>query len=588
MRPTCTRSILRKLGIVLLPVAIFLPAAQCFSQQNVIIEMSEIHPQELKSSAFEVSGNQTIQIEATCLHTSREGDGLNEIWILNSRTRDVVWEMSDARIDQSDHTYEEIQGSVELTAGQYEVYFSFFPYREHSWRADGFGNFMGDMFEELFGWENYGHRNYRRKDFERLNVKIKGNGRALSESELGKIHQELNSGALIAMAELWDDEFNQQGFVLDRPMELEIYAIGEARHDGEYDYGWIQNTKTGEKVWQFTHRNSEAAGGAEKNRIVETTISLPAGTYAAFFATDDSHSPRRWNSPPPDDPVFWGLTIRVKDPKMAEHAKTYEYQAVPDKNVVLQFTRLRDDEFRTKGFTLKKPMTLRVYAIGEGRNGEMFDYGWIVDTKNHEKIWSMDFDETEHAGGSEKNRMADKIVRLEEGNYMAYFVTDGSHSFRDWNAAQPFDPEHWGLTIVAADEKFDPSEVAEYEQGKEGEVSASLVGMKDREGAQTAFSLKKDTKVRIYAMGEGSDGDMYDYGWIESENGRVIWEMTYRMTEHAGGAHKNRFFNGTIVLPKGDYTLNYRSDGSHSCNDWNDDAPHDPAHWGITVYAEND
>ena len=29
---------------------------------------------------------------------------------------------------------------------------------------------------------------------------------------------------------------------------------------------------------------------------------------------------------------------------------------------------LRDDEFMTKGFTLKKSMDLRIYAIGEGRD----------------------------------------------------------------------------------------------------------------------------------------------------------------------------------------------------------------------------
>ena len=50
----------------------------------------------------------------------------------------------------------------------------------------------------------------------------------------------------------------------------------------------------------------------------------------------------------------------------------------------------------------------------------------------------------------------------------------------------------------------------------------------------------------IYALGEGIGGDMVDYGWIERcEERRRVWEMTYRATEHAGGAKKNRRFDGS-------------------------------------------
>ncbi len=77
---------------------------------------------------------------------------------------------------------------------------------------------------------------------------------------------------------------------------------------------------------------------------------------------------------------------------------------------------------------------------------------------------------------------------------------------------------------------------------------------------------------------------MYDYGWIEdASTGKVVWEMTYRMTEHAGGARKNRVYDGMIVLPAGKYTVFYETDGSHAFNDWNDDPPDDPTSWGITV-----
>jgi hypothetical protein len=56
------------------------------------------------------------------------------------------------------------------------------------------------------------------------------------------------------------------------------------------------------------------------------------------------------------------------------------------------------------------------------------------------------------------------------------------------------------------------------------------------------------------------------------------------MTTPAGGDKKNRLVNTTIHLGKGEYELHYRTDDSHSFNDWNADPPEDREHWGITLY----
>ena len=60
--------------------------------------------------------------------------------------------------------------------------------------------------------------------------------------------------------------------------------------------------------------------------------------------------------------------------------------------------------------------------------------------------------------------------------------------------------------------------------------------------------------------------------------------MTYRETEHAGGARKNRLFDRAIRLQAGQYTLVYQSDDSHSFGDWNSEAPDDPFYYGVTVF----
>ena len=101
------------------------------------------------------------------------------------------------------------------------------------------------------------------------------------------------------------------------------------------------------------------------------------------------------------------------------------------------------------------------------------------------------------------------------------------------------------------------------------------------------FQLDKETKIRILAIGEGSRGDMADYGWIKDvDKNRVVWEMTYRTSDNAGGADKNRMFNDTITLPKGNYRVYYETDGSHSYRDWNDSPPYDQEKYGITIYRE--
>ena len=58
-----------------------------------------------------------------------------------------------------------------------------------------------------------------------------------------------------------------------------------------------------------------------------------------------------------------------------------------------------------------------------------------------------------NAGGAEKNKMIDETINLKPGNYIVYYATDGSHSYNDWNAASPYDPERWGITIWTDDNK---------------------------------------------------------------------------------------------------------------------------------------
>jgi len=237
---------------------------------------------------------------------------------------------------------------------------------------------------------------------------------------------------------------------------------------------------------------------------------------------------------------------------------------------------------------LKKDLDIHILAIGEGRDGDMFDYGWIVDMKTREKVWKMKFRDTEPAGGASKNRMFDGIIHLEAGNYMAYFITDDSHAYHSWNASAPFMEKKYGMTVSVIDENYKDGDVTAYEEEKDKSVIAKIVRVGDYAREKQEFTIEKDGNVHIYAIGEGMRGEMYDYAYIQSANtGKVVWEMTYRKTERAGGAHKNRLFDDEIYLKAGTYQLIYESDDSHSFEEWNSRPPDDPFNYGVTItYSE--
>lgn len=115
-------------------------------------------------------------------------------------------------------------------------------------------------------------------------------------------------------------------------------------------------------------------------------------------------------------------------------------------------------------------------------------------------------------------------------------------------------------------------------------VIASIDDVSDSEYRTVEFALEEATAVAVYAIGEGEDGLMCDYGGIEdARTGRLVWEMYYIFSEYAGGAFKNRKLERILPLPAGTYRLHYRSDERHSFDRWNN-LPPDHYWWGIRLY----
>jgi hypothetical protein len=80
---------------------------------------------------------------------------------------------------------------------------------------------------------------------------------------------------------------------------------------------------------------------------------------------------------------------------------------------------------------------VRIFAIGEGQAGEMFDYGWIEDVDKGSRVWEMQEAKTTHAGCASKNRKVVVVITLPTGNDKLRDTSDDSHAFGHWNSLPP-------------------------------------------------------------------------------------------------------------------------------------------------------
>ncbi len=564
--------------------------------ERSIIQLKDFTQTEIKGGGFSLPTGMKVHIRATGGSEQSlpfAGSDLYAYgWIINADTRERVWKM-----DRDNTTKEKSQrvfdDYVYLPKGDYEVYFGGYGYspfydidRRGNIPSDEKGSRRGflEWLAQLFGTEL--GKDWRR-DAKKWSIELSVDDNAGDVRMFTPPREFPNS--LYHATRLGDNEHIRQRFTLSNPATMRIYAIGENDYSGEpADYGWILDARTHRRIWEMRAGHLAPAGGAEKNRKFDGSVSFPAGDYILYFVTDNSHSFTDWNAPPPDDPFNYGVTLIGTSPGDREYFKLTS-GAVEEKNVIVQLIRVGNSETRTASFTLKKDCDVRVYAIGErdAAQHEMADYGWIINAKTREKVWTMDAEMTEPAGGAEKNRMVDEVITLPKGSYTVFYRTDDSHAYNDWNDSPPFDPDHWGITISGEGDHFDMTQVEQNAAQQTAGIIAQIVRVGNNANETRSFHLSKPTHVRIYALGEGQNRDMYDYGWVEdASSGKVVWEMTYSMTFHAGGGRKNRMVNTTILLDRGSYVLHYVSDDSHSYNNWNTDPPDDPGMWGITLYEE--
>ena len=412
----------------------------------------------------------------------------------------------------------------------------------------------------------------------------------------------------ISVGKVDNGELDYKGFTLTRDAEITVSGSGVLFDDWDNKrgfYGWILSSDTREVVWHLL-KSSKQRKKLRRERIFdfEEKIDLEKGDYEIYYTGVINGSNNIEDFGDLVKKIFGigneknvnrrdrrRLQMLVSGPQsaMIKNDGDQEVDLLSDQ-AIISLIKVRDEKSLKEGFSLKTDTRLRIFAQGEISDGNFYDYAWIYDAKTNRKVWDINRDNISHAGGGDKNIMVDETIKLPAGSYYVFYVTDNSHSFREWNVFPPNDPQFWGITIWTVNENDRENIELFDERDFESEnIIEAIVRVRDDEYRRKSFRLRERTRVRIIAIGEGSRSRMNDYGWIkDNDSGETVWEMKYRRTEHAGGATKNRIFNDTISLQKGDYTVYFETDDSHSYRNWNSEPPTDKDRYGITLLKDND
>jgi hypothetical protein len=418
---------------------------------------------------------------------------------------------------------------------------------------------------------------------------------------------------LVRLDDYEPDDLQFTGFEIPRKARVTIEAVG-ARPSWSDDWiasAWLLDAASREVVWAQEESRGTRERSGRSLRRTRDEVELPAGRYELYAWAGASWSfdsvrlhiagledladllRGRQRKRSGEDRTLRRLardcwveiaSRDVRKSDLEEFDPTGEISGA-----LFRATRLGDEVWVQAGLTVERPVDLRVYAFAELPRGwrDAGDGGWIVNAATRARVWQTTRRGSGHAGGAGKNRIYDDVVRLDPGRYVVCFGTDASHAWGTWNASPPHDPMNWGLTIVPA-KPSDAGAVRVDTSTSRGEPLVDLARAGDEEALERRFRLDRAADVQVYALGEWDEhrDEFADRGWIEAAgSGEVVWEMTRRNTYHAGGAQKNRLFDGVVHLDAGEYVARYETDDSHSYEDWNTDAPFDRGAWGLAIHA---
>ncbi len=561
--------------------------------------LHDLHEGHLAMRTLHVTGQpQPFALDATGSFATPQAQRLEAYaWLVDRATRQVVWQMTPEQAERSRSTLATVRDTIVLGPGTYDAYFTTLGSGENT-PSSGF----------LSG----GRRWQNNAPHWRFVAKALGDA-ALARSER---HDDEEIGPK-PDGLLWStapDRGREARATLSvsRPARVAVYAVGAFTPSPTPALA-IVPVGGDTPAWTLPVAETAHAGGASINRAFNGTVTLQPGLYQVV------HQPSRggwnnWRLNPPLDPAAWGVTLSTPDTGAVTRFAPFE-----NVQPALGIRQPGDDVDRYVTFRVPTRTPVYVYGMGEMTSeNSRYDYGWI-EAEDGVRVWEMEYEDSEPAGGSSKNRQVEAWITLDPGTYKLRFRSDDSHAYGDYNSEGPDHAERWGIALFTSR----PGMLVKGDEGDNGfggavseavediaaqaeqlaeDVSASLArsGVPEpppSEGAIVALlrtgsrqSLTEPFEVRqagayhLYATGELVGRERYDYATLHNEKGELVWEMTEQNTRPAGGSARNRVFDGVVQLPPGRYTLRYQSDGSHAFGDFAaDEAPAFPHAWGVIL-----
>lgn len=274
---------------------------------------------------------------------------------------------------------------------------------------------------------------------------------------------------------------------------------------------------------------------------------------------------------------------------------------------VAEIPEIRSQGLYRQDFSLQRGADVVVDAVGAGSkaSGAFLAYAWILDLGSRRPVWRMEMSRATKAK-AEGNLRQSETIHLPAGAYALFFTAyggsfpieksvkllklfnlgtfsiSGGNKVR-WNELG--DSDEWGTSIELA-EGTAPDVIGPPPAPMEDAALIRLDRVGDCAFRRVGLDLTARAQFRIRAYGEYSSAGkgFADDAWIEDRDGcERVWEMTLVNTEQAGGAEKNRVFEGEVAIDPGRYLVCYATDDSHAWEAWNANPPYDPDAWGIAI-----
>lgn len=276
---------------------------------------------------------------------------------------------------------------------------------------------------------------------------------------------------LVDQLGLGDGENRRSRLTTTDSLDVMVFALGEMSSSSErYDWGWIENEETGERVWEMEYGATTKGGGNDQNRSAKAILTLAPGTYLIGFQTDGSHSfASGFNKSRPEHPERWGMVVFPLDPADSTNegvmVEGVDLERPTEQTSGISFavgSRLDDialDRFLVRRIELGDEMDVRevfeltdtvnvtIAALGELSQSSQYDYGWLDNVRTGERVWEMTYESTEPAGGDSNFRAAWLDLALPPGEYRVGFITDGSISYGNFSSEAPDNPQDWGIAV---------------------------------------------------------------------------------------------------------------------------------------------